>query len=334
MSAAEGTPTVTVTTGGSCAWTAATNAGWITIASGATGTGSGTVKLTVARNLGAARTGTASIAAQTFTVTQAAAPCGYALSPTTIDVGAGGEERRTNVTVGAGCSWTAVSNNPSWITVTAGSSGIGNGVVVFNAAANPGAARTGTIAIGGQTLTVTQQAAPCTFSISPIGAALYPRRRIRHGRRDDGSELRMACDVERHRVADNHRQFGGHGQRQRGVRRPGEMPARSGSETLTVAGQTFTVTQSHAPCTFSIAPTAQTIGAASASSSVSVTTGGWCAWTAASNQLRLAVGHRRLGGYRQRPEAMFSALANATGADRTGTITIAGITFTLTQTAQ
>ncbi len=62
-----------------------------------------------------------------------------------------------------------------WITITGGSSGTGNGSVVFNAAVNAGAARSGTLTIGGQTLTVTQRAAPCTFSIAPasqtIGAA-------------------------------------------------------------------------------------------------------------------------------------------------------------------
>jgi hypothetical protein len=159
MPAAGGTSTIAVMTGGSCAWTSAANAPWITIASGGTGTGPGTVKLNVAANSGAARTGTATIAAQTFTVTQAAAPCGFALSPATVDIVAAGGEGRTNVSAGAGCAWSAESNAP-WITITAGSSGTGNGVVVFNAALNPGAARSGTITIGGQTLTVTQQAAP------------------------------------------------------------------------------------------------------------------------------------------------------------------------------
>ena len=159
MPAVGGTSTISVMTGGSCAWTSAANAPWITIASGGAGTGLGTVQLNVAANSGAARTGTATIAAQTFTVTQAAAPCGFALSPAAVDIVAAGGEGRTNVSAGAGCAWSAVSNAP-WITITDGSSGTGNGVVVFNAALNSGAARSGTITIGGQTLTVTQRAAP------------------------------------------------------------------------------------------------------------------------------------------------------------------------------
>lgn len=64
--------TVTVTaSGGSCAWTAKSNAAWITVTSGASGTGSGTVGYSyTANNTGAERMGTITIAGKTFTLTQ------------------------------------------------------------------------------------------------------------------------------------------------------------------------------------------------------------------------------------------------------------------------
>ena len=66
-----GSGTVTVTAvGSSCSWTAASSAAWITVTSGATGNGNGSVGFTVAANLGAARTGTLAIAGHLFTVTQ------------------------------------------------------------------------------------------------------------------------------------------------------------------------------------------------------------------------------------------------------------------------
>ncbi len=74
--------TVTTTTA-ACAWTASSNAlPWLTITSGASGTGNGSVGLSIAANTGAARTGTATIAGQTFTVNQAAfvAPCTYSIA--------------------------------------------------------------------------------------------------------------------------------------------------------------------------------------------------------------------------------------------------------------
>ena len=71
MAAAGGAGTITVTAGGTCAWTAVSNASWITITPGATGPGPGSVNFIVAANTGAARTGTMTIAGHTFTVTQA-----------------------------------------------------------------------------------------------------------------------------------------------------------------------------------------------------------------------------------------------------------------------
>jgi hypothetical protein len=71
---AGGPGTVAVTASGpTCARTAASAAPWVTITAGATGSGSGTIGYAVAANGGAARTGTLTIAGQTFTVTQAAA---------------------------------------------------------------------------------------------------------------------------------------------------------------------------------------------------------------------------------------------------------------------
>jgi hypothetical protein len=54
-----------------CAWTAASNASFITIGSGSSGTGNGTVTLNFAASAGAARTGTVTIAGLTLTVSQA-----------------------------------------------------------------------------------------------------------------------------------------------------------------------------------------------------------------------------------------------------------------------
>jgi len=56
---------------GSCPWTAQSNASWLTITSGASGVGNGTVTYAAARNAtGTGRTGTMTIAGQTFTVIQ------------------------------------------------------------------------------------------------------------------------------------------------------------------------------------------------------------------------------------------------------------------------
>jgi Zn-dependent metalloprotease len=70
--ASGGTGSVSVTAGAGCAWSAVSNASFITITSGTSGSGSGTVNYSVAANTGtASRTGTMTIAGQTFTVNQA-----------------------------------------------------------------------------------------------------------------------------------------------------------------------------------------------------------------------------------------------------------------------
>jgi hypothetical protein len=55
-----------------CSWTAVSNAGWIEITSGSSGTGNGTVSFRVGGNPGPARTGTISVAGKTVTISQGA----------------------------------------------------------------------------------------------------------------------------------------------------------------------------------------------------------------------------------------------------------------------
>src|SRR6185369_8643836 len=74
------------------------------------------------------------------------------------------------------CGWTA-SSNAEWVTITSGTPGTGTGTVGFSVATNTGAARVAEIAIGSQTFTVSQSAAPfiatCSFTLSPTNAN-YP----------------------------------------------------------------------------------------------------------------------------------------------------------------
>ena len=70
VEAAGGPATIAVTAGSTCAWTASSNAGWITVTSGASGTGNGTVTISIARNTGNDRKGTVTIAGKTVTIEQ------------------------------------------------------------------------------------------------------------------------------------------------------------------------------------------------------------------------------------------------------------------------
>ncbi len=61
---------VTITTQSGCTWTATTTESWVTIYSGASGSGSGTVSFAIAANTGPGRTGIITIAGQTLTISQ------------------------------------------------------------------------------------------------------------------------------------------------------------------------------------------------------------------------------------------------------------------------
>src|SRR5439155_3729167 len=121
-----------------CNWTASSGATWITITAGTSGSGNGTVYYSVAANTSTtSRSGSLTIAGKAFTVSQAAAvsSCTYSISGTTASFGSAGGPGSVPVTAGSGCAWTA-SSAVSWVTISAGSSGTGNGTVSYSVAAN------------------------------------------------------------------------------------------------------------------------------------------------------------------------------------------------------
>jgi hypothetical protein len=165
---AGGSGSVSLTATLGCGWTATSNAPWITVTSGSSGSGNGMVSYTYAANLtGSTRTGTMTIAGKTFTVTQVGpASCTYDISPTSSLFSSLGNTGMVTVTTSdSSCSWSATSN-ASWITITAGSAGTGYGTVSYSVSTNTGKTRSGTMTIAGQTFTVSQSGVDCSYSIS------------------------------------------------------------------------------------------------------------------------------------------------------------------------
>ncbi len=97
--------------------------------------------------------------------------CFYAVSPLTLDFPVGGSAENVTVNVGAGCQWTAASNNP-WITVSP-LSGSGTTTVVVTTGANTtGAAQLGSALIAGSAVNITQDGpVVCSYSVSPLSLA-------------------------------------------------------------------------------------------------------------------------------------------------------------------
>jgi YVTN family beta-propeller protein len=102
------------------------------------------------------------------------------------------------------------------------------------------------------------------------------------------------------------------------------------SGTLTIAGQSFSITVAGVPCSYSLSSTSITLGSAGGTGSVNVTAPSGCGWNAGSNQgwSQITGGASGNGN----GTVTYSVNANAGSTTLTGTLTIAGLTFTITET--
>ncbi|MBL8176595.1 MAG: hypothetical protein JNK48_18105 [Bryobacterales bacterium] len=323
MAGAGGVGTVRVNAQGGCAWTAVSNASWIT---GVT-RGASQVDFGVAANAGGTRSGTLTVAGLTVTVNQTsgAVACVYALGASSASAAIGGGTGSVTVTAMGGCLWTAVSG-AGWITVTSGASGNGTGVVRYSVEANAGPARTGTLTIAGRMFSVSQAGGACTYAIAPESVAFAPA----------GGDYEVAVTA-------------GSGCRWTAVSGAGWLSVVSGSEgsgngrvvlrvavnsggqrtgTVTIAGRVFTVVQMAAGCVYTIAPESAVFPQEGEDYEVAVTAGSGCRWTAASSAAWVAVLY---GGEGSGSGRVVLRVAVNPGAERRGTVTIAGRTFTAVQ---
>ncbi|MFN0100535.1 MAG: BACON domain-containing protein, partial [Bryobacteraceae bacterium] len=158
-----------------CPWIATSPADWVVITGGSSGSGNGTVSYNVLANpTSAQRTAILTIAGIPYTITQAGQGCQFSLTPGSVSAPAQGLSGSFGIGATPGdCAWTAISD-VAWITVTGGSSGLGNGTVSFTVAANgTSAERSGTITAAGQAFTVLQAASPIiTFTTVPAGLTM------------------------------------------------------------------------------------------------------------------------------------------------------------------
>ena len=190
---AAGQGSVTVTCSAqTCAWTAASNVPWITVAANSGGTGNGSVTYSVAANTGAARVGTLTIAGQTFTVNQGAAA---AITIQTVPAGLqftvdGGAVQTAPETIGlsAGTHTLAVAATQT------GAGGASSGTQYVFTSWSDGGGASDTITVGSSTATYTatfQTQYQLTISASPAaGGTVTP---MSGGFYDAGSAVPIAA---------------------------------------------------------------------------------------------------------------------------------------------
>ena len=328
---------------GNVPWRATSSASWLTVTKGASGTGNGTVTYSVAANTGAARTGTIRVSAggvsATYTVKQAgngssgggSGSVGLSLTATSRIFGQAAVTGK-ELGVKASVSWKATSS-ASWLTISKGASGSGNGTVYYGVAANRGGRRTGRITVTGggktATFTVTQRAVLGLGSTSrSLGAAAASGKELAVGAcvswtaKSDASWLKIEKGAS----------GSGNGKVYYGVTaNTGAM--RTGHITVTGGGISakFTVTQAGV---LSLSATSRTLGAAAASGKELGVLGS-ASWKASSDVAWLAITKGASGT--GSGKVTYTVSAN-TGGTRTGHITVTGggqtLKFTLTQTGK
>ncbi|MEE4354833.1 MAG: C1 family peptidase, partial [Desulfococcaceae bacterium] len=321
VSASGGSGSVSVTAGTDCSWTAASNAGWITVTSGSAGSGNGTVTYSAVQNTTASsRTGTLTIAGKTFTLTQAGS-CIYSISPSDNSFSGAGGSGSVNVTALAGCAWTA-SSNAVWLTVTPGSGGSGNGTVTYSVAQNTGSSRIGTLTVAGKTFTVTQSA-NCIYTIAPADSSVSSSGGSGSVNVTAGSGCAWTA-VSNAAWISISSDSGGTGNGIVTYTAAQNTGTDSRTGTLTIGGQAHTVTQS-GDCTYTISQTT-TVPANGGTGTVSITASAGCQWTVASGSEWLTITSDASGT--GNGTVSYSVAAN-TGGVRSGFLSIAGKAFSL-----
>jgi len=324
LPAAGGSGSITVQAGANCPWSAASDATWLVIASGSAGTGAGEVRFSAQPYDGPGRTAVIRIADQAVTVTQGSG-CALSVTPTSISVGSESRTEHVDVTGAAGCGWTAVSS-VNWAEVASGDRGTGDGRVDLAIARNSGPERRGSLTIAGKTIPLAQ-ASGCRYDVSPRAVDLPGA----------GGTARLSLDTDAActwTAAPSAGWIGvsahsGTGSVALQVTAEANLgQARSGS--VAVAGVAVKVTQPSS-CTVVLAPPALDYDAAGGAGTVLVIVTGACAWTATSESTWIRITTTPSGtgdGLVQ-----FNVAANA-GAARTGSLTIAGLSVPIRQSAK
>jgi hypothetical protein len=338
--AAGGAGSVAVSTNGpACPWAVTSNAAWVTITSGSSGSGfGGTIEFSVAANpLALSRTATLSSAGQSFTITQQAAACAVtSLSSNASAFQSSGGSASFNIaTNGASCGWTAIPSVP-WVAITSGGSGTGqSGTVVFSVASNPETLpRTAEIAVGGQIHAITQAGVACQVTSFSSSGATFPSSGgngqfslTTNGPNCEWAAVSSATWLQ---IAS-----GGTGSGEEGTITytvSANSTTSSRTATISAGGLNHTVVQQPAPCAVaSVSPSSINASASGGDFSALVTmTGPNCSWSAttSANWITFSIAGGEGDGTMQ-----FTVAANEVTLPRSGTLVVGGLSVTVSQQA-
>ncbi|HEX9004389.1 MAG TPA: putative Ig domain-containing protein [Blastocatellia bacterium] len=328
---------VNVTCTGGCKWIASSNAPWITLTSSAFGNGNGTVNFSIAANSGSPRTGTVAIAGQTFTINQGSNCPTITVSPTnsTFPNGGVGQFFRQTFTATGGAEPytfsvstgypTGFSFNPFTGELSGTIPQLGNYSFTIRATDTNGCfgERTYTLPVTFTCPTITINSTPlvppngavgtpysATFSASggtgpyafsvavgilPLGLTLNATTGVLSGTPTGGGTYSFSLRVVDANNCSSIRVY-----------------------SIVISG----------PCGYVLTPASANFAAADNADFVNVATAPTCNWTAVSNSPWITIVDGASGNG---PGLVAYTIAANAGPPRTGSMTITGQTFTVTQ---
>jgi hypothetical protein len=322
----------TVTTGATCIWSVTSNVPWISKSGNTVYTGPGPTALSVSQNSSiASRTGTVTVANQTYTITQAGVVGALTVNSTSAQIAIGGGSSYVSVNSNAAdYMWTA-SSNVGWITLTM-ASGIGGGPIQYQVAANQStSSRSGMITVADQHFTVVQAGTNNMYgsvTLTPLNVLTSPSG-------GSGAISVAASAPDFNWFAASNASWitvtggssgTGNGQVAYQVQASAVANLRQG--TLTIGDKIFTVTQNGSG-SVTLNPASVSVGAAGGTATIAVTASAPdFAWTASGNFF-VNVNYPNTGT--GNGQVTYTVQQNFSTSPRTGTLTIGGQIFTVTQ---
>jgi len=325
-----GSGSVNVSAPAGCNWTAVSRVDWISITGGNSGTGDGTVTYATSSG-GDGITGLLIIAEQAFPIHLGSEPCSYSVSPTNATWSSFGGLGGIGVQTDSGCGWTAASND-SWIAITKISADSGNGGVTYSVAPNSGPARTGTLTVAGQTVTIEQVTTECTYTVTPTSQSFGSAGGSGNATITTLNGCPWTVTTDSSWIELGVGDDGGSGSATVTYWVNGNETTSSRTGTVTAAGHVITITQEGITCGYDISPANRSFMGEGGSDYVNMAAANACNWTAMSNAEWITITSGGSGsGW---GTIYYSVAPNTTGTPRTGSISIVGQTFTIFQGTQ
>ena len=251
--------------------------------------------------------------------------CSTTVSASPTSFGADGGEGHVTITTARDCQWDIQDGAP-WVTVTPPSEMQGSGTATFVVAATGDpVARSTSLTVADQQITINQSAAPCRFQLSSLQLSLPST--------GGGADVNVTasnalCEWTAQVDADwlslaTGRTYKGNA---RVTVQAGAWNGPARHANVTAADQRIAVTQSDG-CTFTVTPASASIPGGGGHTTVSVQAGPGCTWSAVST---VPWAHLATGSG-SGPASTDVAIDPNLGPARTATVTIANHSFTIAQ---